>query len=215
MPNERKKKVLKPQHQIVVNEIVSGANQTEAYQKAYPHVDDATARANASRLLTNANISAEIERRKQRAIAHSQVTAEEVLGSAVFNMRASMNDLMDEEGYFDLKKARETGAVDLIKEMEVIESVDLETMKKTVRHKVKFESPAAARKEVANYIGLEKFENKPTNAQIAHNYLDRALAKGAPTDEAIAYICSLMNCDPSIFDDYVPKNFVDGEEVFD
>jgi hypothetical protein len=150
------KKKLKPQHQIVVNEIAKGKTQTEAYQKAYPNVTPEVARVNASRLLTNANISEAVQNRINRALKHSQVTPEEVIGHAAFNMRTSFDDLIDENGFFDLKKSRETGAIDVIKEMEIVETIDLETKAKTVKHKVKIDSPAAARKEVANYIGLEK-----------------------------------------------------------
>lgn len=115
-----------------------------------------TARVQASQNLTKLNISEAIQKRRERAIRHYHVTPEELIGSAVFQMRSSMNDLIDEEGYFDLEKARETGAIDLVKEMEVITNVDLQTMNKTVRHKIKFESPAAARKELADYLGIKQ-----------------------------------------------------------
>ncbi|MBS1793659.1 MAG: terminase small subunit [Acidobacteria bacterium] len=118
---------------------------------------ETTASVDAYRMLQKPHISEAIEARIKRAIAHSTVTPEEVLGSAVFNMRGSVNDLMDEDGFFDLKKARETGAIDLVKEIEFIETTDIETNKREVKHKVKLESIAAARKEVANYIGLENF----------------------------------------------------------
>lgn len=192
MSDERTKKKakLKPQHQIVVNEIAKGANQTEAYQKAYPSAAPDTARVNASRLLTNANISDALQKRINRALNHHQVTPEEVLGSAVFNMRTSMDDLMDEDGFFDLTKARETGAVDLIKEIEFVEIVDLETKEKTVKHKVKFESPAAARKEVANYIGLENFENPKAPISDEEMFVvlfNRIITKGELTAEEIVF----------------------------
>jgi len=147
---------------------------------------------NASKLLSSAKFSEALQNRINRALSHHQVTPEEVIGSAVFNMRASMDDLIDEEGFFDLTKARETGAIDLIKEIEFVQTVDLETNEKIVKHKVKFESPAAARKEVANYIEVEKAPKPPdNNADIARRLLEKALENGAPRDEAVKYIVSL------------------------
>lgn len=175
------KKKLKPQHQIVVNEIAKGKTQTEAYQTAYPNTEYFVAAAAATRLLKNVKISDAIQERINRAISHNNVTPEEVIGSAAFNMRSSMDDLIDEKGYFDLKKARQTGAIDLIKEMEITESVDLETMTKSVKHKIKYESSAAARKELANYL---KIENAPkqnlsdiTDDQLARELYARLTSK--------------------------------------
>jgi hypothetical protein len=183
------KNKLKPQHQIVVNEVAKGKTQTEAYQIAYPDASYGTAKVNASKLLTKANLSEAVQKRINRALSHNNVTPEEVIGSAAFNMRSSMNDLIDEEGYFDLQKARETGAIDLVKEMEIIESIDLETNKKSVRHKVKYESPASARKEIAGYIGLEKAPQQPinlfTDEEIARELINRMVSKGFERKEVI------------------------------
>ncbi len=185
-------KKLKPQHQIIVEEVAKGKTQREAYLKAYPQASVKTADVNASKLLSSAKFSEALQNRINRALSHHQVTPEEVIGSAVFNMRASMDDLIDEEGFFDLTKARETGAIDLIKEIEFVQTVDLETNEKIVKHKVKFESPAAARKEVANYIEVEKAPKPPdNNADIARRLLEKALENGAPRDEAVKYIVSL------------------------
>ena len=73
------------------------------------------ARITASKWLTKSNILTALEERKRRAAAHSKVTPEEVLGSAAFQMRSSMDDLLGDDGSFSIVKARETGAVDLIK----------------------------------------------------------------------------------------------------
>ncbi len=154
-------------------------SKTEAARKA--GYSKKNARHIAYKKTTKDHISVAYQNRIQRALKHHQVTPEEVLGSAVFQMRSSMDDLMDEEGFFDLKKARETGAVDLIKEIEFDEVTDIKTGKKTVTHKVKFDSSSAARKEVANYIGLEKFQTpapEMTDEQLVIELFNRLQKKG-------------------------------------
>jgi phage terminase small subunit len=158
--NTAKTKLPKAQQQFVenmANPLVK--NQTEAYMKAYQCSYD-TARANASRLLAKACISEAIRHRKQCALEHAEVSAQEVLGSAVFQMRSSMADVLNDEGSFDLNKAKDTGAIDLLKKhkettrticdkeggCEVIKTVEVEML-----------TNQDARKEVANYIGLQQF----------------------------------------------------------
>lgn len=144
-----------------------------------------TASVDVYRALENPRISAAIQNRINRALKHHQVTPEEVLGSTVFQMRSSMDDLMDEDGFFDLQKARETGAIDLIKEIEFDETIDLETGVRKVRHKVKFDSASAARKEVANYIGLENFSNDSSQTE-AYKFYQWLMDQGLADDEAKA-----------------------------
>jgi len=53
--------MLKPEHRIFVEAYIFDWNATKAYLKAYPKVKYDTAKVNASKLLTNANIQAYIE----------------------------------------------------------------------------------------------------------------------------------------------------------
>ncbi len=127
------------------------------------------ARIIAAQNLTKLNISDAIRHRKQRALEHAEVSAQEVLGSAVFQMRSSMADVLDDEGSFDLNKAVDTGAIDLLKKhkettrtiydkeggCEVIKTVEVEML-----------TNQDARKDVANYIGLERFAPPPRQSTI-------------------------------------------------
>ena len=142
-------------------------SQTEAAVKA--GCPPKNARITASKWLTKANIRTAIQERKQRALDHAQVTPEEVLGSAVFQMRSSIDDVLDDEGSFDIRRARETGAVDLLKKhKETVRTTykqdgDIETIK-TVE--VELLTNQDARKEVASYLGLEKFApEKPSRVE--------------------------------------------------
>ena len=143
-------------------------NQTQAAIMA--GCPNSTARIQASKWLTNPNISEAIAYRKQRALAHCKVTPEEVLGSAAFQMRSSMNDLLDDTGSFSIERARETGAIDLLKKhKETTRTIyDKEggcEVTKTVE--VEILTNESARKDVANYIGLQQFAPVP-QSQIEH-----------------------------------------------
>lgn len=52
---------LKPEHRVFAESYIYDWNATRAYKVAYPKASDETARVNASRLLTNANIQAYIK----------------------------------------------------------------------------------------------------------------------------------------------------------
>jgi len=135
-------------------------NQTQAAIKA--GCPPKTARITASKWLTKANILDAIDERKKRVIAHSDITPEEVIGGAAFQMRSSMDDLLDENGSFSIEKARATGAVDLLKRHKetnrTISHKDgtTETVK-TVQ--IEILTNQDGRKELAEYIGLDKLRN--------------------------------------------------------
>jgi len=155
--NKKPVKLNTARRKKLVEELANPQNKSIAEAGRKAGFAENTIRGTLYHIAQSPAISKAVQKRRARAAAHHQVTAEEVLGHAVFNMRGSIDDLIDSEGRFDLKKARRTGAIDLIKEFEVTETIDPVTKETTVRHKLKLESPAAARKEVANYIGLERF----------------------------------------------------------
>ncbi len=180
-------------------------NQTQAAVMA--GCPNSTARIQASKWLTNPNISEAIERRKQRALAHALVTAQEVLGSAAFQMRSSMADVLDDTGSFSIERARETGAVDLLKKHKetcrTIHSKDggYETIK-TVE--VEMLTNQDGRKEVANYIGLQQFAPVPQSKVDHFVTIIRTVAE--KNGVSIEEVLTLM-----VDNDRIPAEFV--EEV--
>jgi hypothetical protein len=72
-------------HQKFAEGIAKGLNGCESYLAAYPGVTEATARVNASKLLTNTNITAEVARIRAKA--------EEKAGSAVMTI-AEVHDFL-------------------------------------------------------------------------------------------------------------------------
>lgn len=152
--------------------------QTEAAVKA--GYSPLTARIIASQKLTKLNILEAIERRKQKVIEHADVTPEEVLGSAVFQMRSSIDDVLDERGEFNLEKARATGAIDLVKKYKIRTRIESETGNKEILTEIELYSPADARKEVANYISLDCKTQKPvplTDTELARNLFNYLMNK--------------------------------------
>ena len=149
---------LKPQHQIFVNEVAKGVSRVEAYQKAYPNTGYNTAKVNGSKLLTNTNLANAVKLRIQRALDNQKVTPEEVIGHAVRQMRSSMDDVLNESGKIDLNKARETGAIDHIKKYK--KTVNYTENGTTETTEVELMTNESARKELANYMGIERFSGE-------------------------------------------------------
>lgn len=128
-------------------------NQTQAAIEA--GCSPKSARITASKWLTKANILDAIRKRKRQAIESTHATIEEVIGAAVFQMRSSIDDVLDIDGSFSLKKARETGRIDLIKRLNESTITDKRGNTKRVVQ-IEILSPADARREVAEYIGLKE-----------------------------------------------------------
>ncbi len=131
--------------------------QTEAAVKA--GCPPKNARITASRWLTKANILEAIEKRKEKALAHAEVTPEEVIGFAAFQMRSSIDDVLDSSGSFDIEKARANGAIDVVKKFRDITKTitnsegNLVTMKTT---EIEMMSGQEGWKELGKYLGLSK-----------------------------------------------------------
>ncbi|MCD2257500.1 terminase small subunit, partial [Lactobacillus sp. CC-MHH1034] len=69
-----------PKQQIFADEYLKDLNGSRAYKVAYPHVKkDGVARANASRLLTNANIKQYIDGQLEKMHQERTATAQDVI----------------------------------------------------------------------------------------------------------------------------------------
>lgn len=134
--------------------------------------------------LENTRIKEAVQNRINRALKHHKVTPEEVLGSAVFQMRSSMADILDDDGSFDYQKAKDTGAVDLLKKhKETTRTIQRESGNEIIKTvEVELQTNQDARKEVANYIGLEKFSSstpdKLTDKELAAELFNRLIQRG-------------------------------------
>lgn len=142
-----------------------------------------TATTHVYKMLDNIRISEAIKERKQRAITHFQLTPEEVIGSAAFQMRSSIDDVLDDDGSFSLQKARETGAIDLLKKHK--ETIKTQITENGTVHiktvEIEMMTNQDARKEVASYIGLVKEPMNPlksfSDLELAREMLSRLVGK--------------------------------------
>lgn len=100
-------------HQQFVTEYLECWNATEAYQRVYKKAKEDSARANGATLLANASISAEVQRR----IAEKAMTADEVLIRLAKHARGDIDDYLNDDGHFDLAKARKAKKTGLIKKL--------------------------------------------------------------------------------------------------
>lgn len=102
---------LSPKHRKFCEEYLKLWNATDAYQAAYPKSSRDSARRDGSRLLTNADIAEEIQRR----IAERTMTADEVLVRLAEQARSDYSAYLMSDGTVDLPRLLADGKGHLIK----------------------------------------------------------------------------------------------------
>lgn len=152
-------------------------SQSEAAIKAGFPVD--TARITASQLLTNPNIRERIEQRKAEMAKYANIHADLVFGGTALRATASIDDALDEQGRFDIEKARETGVIHQIKRItrtpnKYGESVSIELYGKD-----------AAQDKLGQYLGLEQMP-RANDQDIEDTIRKRLLEAGYDEAEARA-----------------------------
>ena len=107
--------MLSPKHRKFCEEYLRLWNATDAYQAAYPKASRETARRNGSDLLTNTDISAEIQRR----VEEITLSANEVLARLAEHARADYKDFLSlaPNGDLALDMAKAEGKTHLIKKV--------------------------------------------------------------------------------------------------
>jgi len=131
------------------------------------------------------HITQAVQKRIARARAFYHVEPEEIIGSTVFQMRSSMDDVLDESGSFSITKARETGAIDLLKKhKEIIREVTAAdgSIERIKTVEVELLTNQDARRDLANYFGVERF------ADSAVGYLPRFNQICASISDAAAFL---------------------------
>lgn len=126
-----------------------------------------TAKTKVYALVRAPQIRREVERRRERALAHSNVTIEEIIGRAAENMRLSLDDCLDKDGVFDIKKARRTGAIDYLKKVKIVtkQVTGADEIPLTIdTYEIEAYSASDARKELAGYLRLTNSSEQASNA---------------------------------------------------
>lgn len=134
--------LLEKQHKFVENMAKPGMTQSLAATDA----GYSRAGVEANRLLQQRHIIDAIESRKRLAANFCNVTPEQIIGATALRAFATIDDAFDDDGNFDIKKARRTGAIHLIKKLE----------RTQVGFKVEFYSNESAQEKLGNYLGLDK-----------------------------------------------------------
>lgn len=106
-------------HQIFADEWLKDMNGTRAYKVAYPHIKkDTTAKVNASRLLTDANVKSYIDEQLEKMHNERTADAKEVLEYLTAVMRGEQTETVaTSKGLYD---GVEVGAKDRLKAAELL-----------------------------------------------------------------------------------------------
>lgn len=142
-----------------------------------------TASETAYENLKKPHIVEAIEKRKAEVVQHANVTPEQVLGATALRAFATIDDAFDEQGYFDIQKARKTGAIHLVKKMSRKQTKYGEEVS------VEFYSNESAQDKLGSYLGMEKMpgQNPSDNLAIAKAVVKELLAKGNNKEEAVSF----------------------------
>lgn len=105
---------LTDKQRIFIDEyFLCGLNQTEAYRRAGYEGEYKTLAANASRMIRNDNVRAEIEQR----LAEHAMTANEAIARLANEARGDLADVFTDDGEFDFKTAKARGQTAIIKKL--------------------------------------------------------------------------------------------------
>ena len=127
----------------------------------------------ADRLLKERHIIDAIESRKKLAAEFCHITPEQIIGATALRAFATIDDAFDENGNFDIKKARKTGAIHLVKKLE----------RTQFGFKAEFYSNETAQEKLGNYLGLDKApesNNDIASLKLAIEEVALFLADGNP-----------------------------------
>jgi phage terminase small subunit len=154
--------------------MTNGFNATQAAITA--GYSEKTARSQGSRLLTNVDIKAEIQRLMRDYI----MPAEEVLSRLTEHARGDLGDVVADDGTFDWKKAREHGKTGLIKRVKRRttrrKSRDGNEETETVDEEIELHSPQFALEKLGKYHGqfVEKVEHSGSVAMTWEQMIQQA-----------------------------------------
>lgn len=142
---------------------------------------DASARITASQMLSNPNILARIERRKAEMAEFANVHAGIVFGGTALRATATIDDALDEDGRFDIDKARETGVIHQIKRISRTPNKYGETVA------IELYGKDAAQDKLGSYLGLEQMPrvNDQTIQALVDAYVAKMIELGIDKDRAI------------------------------
>lgn len=105
---------LTAQQQFFVEEYLRTFNATDSYMAAYPSAKRNSAASNGYRLLHE---NADVIELVQARLSEAAMSADEVLARLAAEARGDIDDFLDVDGNFDLRKARNAKKTGLIKKL--------------------------------------------------------------------------------------------------
>ena len=162
--------ILERSQQKFATNLAKGVSQTDAYQDAYPNSSKESAKAHASRLVANGNVSDFVQKRRKEAIRYADIKQAEVLGETTRIAFASVENALDKNGYFDFKKALKTDAASFIKKVTRTQTKYGENVA------FEFYSKADALAKLGDYLGM-KVDPKENPESLTDEALARELGR--------------------------------------
>lgn len=126
-----------------------------------------------------------IEKRKARLAELARVTDEHILGATAEIAFSSIEDALDDSGYFDFKKAKQNGSVALIKKITRNPTKYGETVA------IEFYPKDAAQARLGEYKGMKQQER--TNEQDADLLRIKSAIESRAKDKGVDYAEELKN----------------------
>ncbi len=182
-----RQKLTPKRERFVDHYIANGGNGAKAAKDA--GYAQKTARVEAARLLTNANIQRRIAERIDDA---ASVSANEVIGTLAAQMRADATDLFDESGAFDIEKLREARLGHLIKKIKVKRYAEgpREAQEPVDIIEIELHSQQAAAVQLCKVLGIEQ-EPARNKGELARKMLRKLISAGKTKEQAAA---DLLRC---------------------
>ena len=149
-PDQNDPEKLTPMQEKFVEAMTNPDNKNATQAAIKAGAAKSSANVQASKWLTKTNIRNAIERRRKELAEISRITPDEIFGSALREVLSTIDDVLDEQGRFCIKKARKTGAIHYVRKLSFRET--------KFGTNVAFEmaDAAAARRELSEYLGMKQ-----------------------------------------------------------
>lgn len=157
---EQKKKLTRKQAKFV-DEYLICFNATKAARKA-GYTDNELLHTNASKILQSTTVKEEIEERMKQA----KLSAESVLKLLGDHATGNLEDFLTTDGEVDLDKAKQSGVLHLLREIEVTEFVNKDGS--TIKRRIKLHDPQRALELMGKYYALFTDKTEATEKKIIH-----------------------------------------------
>ncbi|TGL35622.1 terminase small subunit [Leptospira perdikensis] len=163
--NQKSKDTLNPKHDEFALEYSLSLNATKAYKKVYGTSNEDTARKNGSRLLTNADIRAKVDKFINERLAGRKTELSGIWLLEIENIATSrIEDFLDEDGQPDLKKMKDNpGIIAQLDDMQTT-TVNKYGQNKSRNRRIRSHDKLKALEMLGKHLGM--FRDEPPSQTI-------------------------------------------------